>query len=110
MSEKKETEVFKEWIKDLKPQTKCVINTYINRLLDGNSSNCESVGSGVSELKINYQKGYRVYFTMSKNIFVILLNGGYKRTQQTDIKNAKDIKELLEKRGLIWIKREVLEK
>jgi putative addiction module killer protein len=99
--EKKETEVFKEWIKDLKPQAKYVINTYINRLLDGNTSNCKSVGNGVSELKINYQKGYRVYFTIRKDIIVILLSGGDKETQQTDIKTAKDIKELLEKRGLI---------
>lgn len=99
--EKKETEVFKEWVKDLKPQAKCVINTYINRVLGGNTSNCKSVGNGVNEIKINYQKGYRVYFTMSKNIIVILLSGGDKRTQQTDIRIAKDIKELLEKRGLI---------
>jgi putative addiction module killer protein len=99
--EKKETEVFKEWVKDLKPQAKCVINTYINRVLDGNTSNCKSVGNGVNELKINYQKGYRVYCTMSKNIIVILLSGGEKGTQQTDIRIAKDIKELLEKRGLI---------
>lgn len=99
--EKKETEIFEEWIKDLTPQAKCVINTYINRILDGNTSNCKSLGSGVSELKINYQKGYRVYFTTNKNMVLILLNGGHKGTQQTDIKNAKDIKQLLEKRGLI---------
>lgn len=99
--EKKETELFKEWIKDLVPQAKCVINTYINRILDGNTSNCKSIGNGLNEIKINYQKGYRVYFTMSKNIIVILLSGGHKGTQQTDIKNAKDIKQLLEKRGLI---------
>jgi putative addiction module killer protein len=99
--EKKETEIFEEWIKDLTPQAKRVINTYINRVLDGNTSNCKSLGSGVSELKINYQKGYRVYFAMSKNMIFILLNGGHKGTQQTDIKIAKDIKQLLEKRGLI---------
>jgi putative addiction module killer protein len=98
---KKETEIFEEWIKDLTPQTKCVINAYINRVLDGNSSNCKSLGNGVSELKINYQKGYRVYFMMSKNMILILLSGGHKGTQQTNIKSAKDIKQLLEKRGLI---------
>jgi putative addiction module killer protein len=99
--EKKETAIFQEWIEDLTPQAKCTINTYINRLLDGNTSNCKSLGNGVIELKINYQKGYRVYFTMSRNIIVILLSGGHKGTQQMDIRHAKDIKELLEKRGLI---------
>jgi putative addiction module killer protein len=99
--EKKETEIFEEWIKDLTPQARYVINTYINRALDGNTSNCKSLGSGVSELKIDYQKGYRVYFTMGKNMIFILLSGGHEGTQQTDIKIAKDIKLLLEKRGLI---------
>ena len=60
----------------------------IERLAAGNSGDVKPVGEGVSELRINYGPGYRVYFTMRGRTVVILLAGGEKRTQATDIKTA----------------------
>jgi putative addiction module killer protein len=58
--------------------------------------------NGFFELKINYQKGYRVYFTVIKrDIVLILINGGDKSSQSKDIKRAIDIKKYLKQRGLI---------
>lgn len=75
------------------------ITTYIDRVLFGNSSRCESVGSGVYEIKIDYQKGYRVYYTIIKGKAVmLLLCGGNKDTQPSDIKKAIEIKKYLEKK------------
>ena len=62
--------------------------TRIERLAAGNSGDVKPVGEGVSELRINYGPGYRVYFTMRGRTVVILLAGGEKRTQATDIKTA----------------------
>ena len=52
---------------------------------------CKSVGDGISELKINYAKGYRIYFKEIDGKIIILLIGGDKSTQQKDIEKAKDI-------------------
>jgi putative addiction module killer protein len=70
--------------------------------LNGNFSNTKSLGDGLFELKINYQKGYRVYFTIVKrDIVLILINGGDKNSQPKDIKRAIDIKNYLKQRGVI---------
>jgi len=53
--------------------------------------NCESVGDGIRELKIDYAKGYRVYFKEIGGKIIILLIGGDKSTQQKDIEKAKEI-------------------
>ena len=58
---------------------------------------CKSVGSGIRELKINYAKGYRIYFKETNGKVVILLIGGDKSTQQKDIEKAKEIWERLKK-------------
>lgn len=58
---------------------------------------CKPVGQGISELKINYAKGYRVYFKETDGKVIILLIGGDKSTQQNDIKKAKEIWERLKK-------------
>lgn len=55
------------------------------------------VGNGINELKINYAKGYRVYFTETNGKIIILLIGGDKSTQQKDIEKAKEIWEKLKK-------------
>ena len=58
------------------------------RLAARNPGDVRPVGEGVSELRIDYGPGYRVYFTMSRRTVVILLAGGDKRTQAADIKTA----------------------
>ena len=62
---------------------------FVARLSHGNVSNVESVGAGVHELKINFGKGYRVYFSKDGELLVILLGGGTKQRQQTDIAAAQ---------------------
>lgn len=61
----------------------------VERLAAGNLGDVKSVGEGVSEMRIDYGPGYRVYFTRRANPIVILLAGGDKSTQDTDIKTAQ---------------------
>ena len=58
---------------------------------DGHFGDCEPVGDGIRELKIDYAKGYRVYFKESDGKIIILLIGGDKSTKQRDIEKAKEI-------------------
>lgn len=58
---------------------------------DEHFGTCESVGDGIRELKINFAKGYRIYFKEMDGKIIILLIGGDKSTQQKDIKKAKEI-------------------
>jgi len=64
---------------------------------DEHFGDCESVGNGIRELKINYAKGYRVYFKESDGKIIILLIGGDKSTQQKDIERAKEILNRIKK-------------
>jgi putative addiction module killer protein len=65
------------------------VRTRVVRLEQGNFSNVDSVGEGVSECKIDYGSGYRIYFCRDGEELVILLNGGHKEKQEDDIKTAK---------------------
>ena len=84
---------FDKWLrklKDLRAKVKILIR--IQKLeVDEHFGDCESVGDGIKELKINYAKGYRVYFKEKDNKIIILLLGGDKSTQQSDIEKAKEI-------------------
>ncbi len=89
---------FSEWLDgltDLKGRAK--IRVRINRIRLGNPGDCESVGDGVSELRIHQGPGYRVYFGNYGRRIVVLLTGGDKDSQKADIKRArrmfKDYKE-----------------
>ena len=66
------------------------MTTVLIRLGHGNTSNVESVGSGVYENKINFGPGYRVYFGMDGTELVILVGGGTKKRQSRDIELAKE--------------------
>jgi putative addiction module killer protein len=96
----KRTAVFNKWFDELPINVQEVVSTYINRVKDGNTSNCKSVGGGVSEIKIHFQKGYRVYHILfDNNTIIFLLAGGDKKTQGKDIKLAKALMALLKKHG-----------
>lgn len=87
------TTEFNKWIiklKDLRAKAKILFR--IQKLeTDGHFGDCKPVGDGISEMRINYAKGYRVYYKERDNKILVLLIGGDKSTQQKDIKKAKEI-------------------
>lgn len=87
------TSEFDKWIRKLKDiRAKSKILFRIQKLeTDEHFGDCKPVGDGISEMRVNYAKGYRVYFKEKENKIVILLIGGYKSTQQKDIEKAKKI-------------------
>ena len=89
------TDEFDKWLRKLKDRrAKVKILFRIQRIEEhGNFGDCESVGQGLSELRIHYAKGYRVYLKDVNGRIVFLLNGGDKSTQQKDIKKAKQLWE-----------------
>jgi putative addiction module killer protein len=90
MIEVRETETYATWFARLKDErAKARINARIRRLSLGNPGNVEPVGNGISELKIDYGPGYRVYYVMHGKTYLILLCGGDKSTQKADIAEAK---------------------
>ena len=85
----RKTDVFSHWLDDLRDiQARARIQARIERLAAGNPGDVEPVGEGVSELRINYGPGYRVYFKKRGRELIILLAGGDKSTQSKDIKTA----------------------
>ncbi len=82
---------FSEWMNNLKDlQAKTKIRLRLDRLAMGNFGDCKSVGDGVSELKIDFGPGYRVYFGKAGKTCVLLLTAGSKGSQQGDIEKAKE--------------------
>jgi putative addiction module killer protein len=80
---------FDAWLAGLKDRKgRATIQARIDRLASGNPGDVKPVGSGVSELRIDYGPGYRVYYIQRAQVTVILLCGGSKRTQDSDIKRA----------------------
>ena len=77
------------WLEGLDDQAAAKVSTALARMYHGNTSNVKSVGSGVSELKIDFGPGLRVYFGMAGKQLVLLLGGGTKRRQQQDIELAQ---------------------
>ena len=95
--EVKYTEVFEDWLRGLRDLRAAMkITSRIRRVELGNFGDCKSVGSGVSELRVDIGKGYRVYYTVCNNT-VLLLFGGDKSSQVRDIPRAHQmLKELQE--------------
>ncbi len=79
---------FRRWFDGLDEQAAALVTIAIDRLGEGNISNAKALGEGVSELRINRGPGYRVYFGWDGKVLVILLGGGTKRRQQSDIQAA----------------------
>ena len=89
MIEIRKTDVFVQWLDNLVDiQARARVQARIERLEAGNPGDVEPVGEGVSELRINYGPGYRVYFKRRGRELIILLAGGDKSTQAKDIKAA----------------------
>jgi putative addiction module killer protein len=92
MIEIRETETYSHWFERLRDrQAKARINIRIRRLSMGNPGEVKAVGEGVSELKLTYGPGYRVYFIQVGQEFVVLLAGGDKSSQSDDIELAKKL-------------------
>ena len=79
---------FRRWFDALDDHAAALVTIAIDRLGEGNTSNAKPLGEGVSELRINRGPGYRIYFGWDGKVLVILLGGGTKRRQQSDIATA----------------------
>jgi putative addiction module killer protein len=89
MTQLRKTETFAQWLDELRDvRARARVQVRIERLAAGNAGAVEPVGEGVSELRIDYGPGYRVYFTRHGREVVILLAGLDKRTQSADLKTA----------------------
>jgi len=89
MIEIRKTELFAKWLDNLRDiKAKARILVRIERLAMGNTGDVKPVGEGISEMRIDYGPGYRVYFTKRGSELIILLAGGDKSSQTGDIKVA----------------------
>jgi putative addiction module killer protein len=90
----RKTDIFESWfvgLRDIKAARR--IQVRIDRLQFGNPGDVKPVGEGVSEMRIDYGPGYRVYYKEHRGQFILLLAGGNKRSQQQDIKAAIELAE-----------------
>ncbi|MDX8128193.1 type II toxin-antitoxin system RelE/ParE family toxin [Methylomonas sp. LW13] len=84
-----QTESFAKWLASLKDlRSKTAIYRRIDRAQTGNLGDIKAVGEGVCEMRIDLGAGYRVYYTIRNGMMIILLAGGDKSTQQSDIQRA----------------------
>ncbi|PLW74806.1 type II toxin-antitoxin system RelE/ParE family toxin [Cohaesibacter celericrescens] len=90
MIELKFTETFENWFEKLKDRkARARITARLNRLQEGLAGDVQPAGEGISELRIHYGPGYRVYYLQRGSELIILLCGGDKKTQSRDINQAK---------------------
>jgi len=80
---------FAKWFSALDAQAAAKVATALYRLEHGNFSNVKSAGKGVSEYKVDFGPGHRIYFGQEGDELVILLGGGAKKTQDKDIQSAQ---------------------
>lgn len=92
MLEVRQTAAYEKWISELHDRRAVNrIDIRIRRLSLGNSGDVKPIGEGISEMRIDYGPGYRVYFVKHDKVIVILLCGGDKTTQHRDIAIAKSL-------------------
>jgi putative addiction module killer protein len=90
MFELKQTEAFRRWRLRLKDvRTRAVIASRLDRLAFGNRGDVKPVGKGISELRIDFGPGWRIYYQQRGETLIVLLCGGNKSTQSKDIEMAK---------------------
>ncbi|MBZ0257377.1 type II toxin-antitoxin system RelE/ParE family toxin [bacterium] len=81
---------FEDWLLSLDTQVQLRVVSRIDRIRDGNFGDSKSLNEGVSELRLHFGSGYRVYYGKVGNMIVLLLCGGDKGTQRRDVKKALD--------------------
>jgi putative addiction module killer protein len=90
MIEMLRSDIFDRWLSGLRDRRAVArIAARLDRLAAGNPGDAQPVGEGISELRINYGPGYRVYFIQKGRVLIVLLCGGDKSTQDRDIRQAK---------------------
>jgi putative addiction module killer protein len=90
--EVRQTETFARWLARLRDQrARARIQVRIDRLQLGDPGDVKALGGGISEMRIDYGPGYRIYFTQRGAALVILLAGGDKHTQERDIAAAREL-------------------
>ena len=97
MIEVRQTKIFMEWragLRDIVASKR--IGARIDRLSFGNFGDVKPVGEGVSELRLDFGPGYRIYFVQRGDVLVILLCGGEKSSQVRDITKAKQMAQELD--------------
>lgn len=93
---------FSDWLNGISDsKTKAIIRIRLDRLEMGNFGKCEPVGDGIFELKIYFGPGFRIYFAKTGLTYVLLLCGGDKGSQSSDIQKAKKYFEDYQSRGEI---------
>ncbi|EAQ6131930.1 type II toxin-antitoxin system RelE/ParE family toxin [Salmonella enterica] len=86
------SETFSDWLSSLKDsRARSRVLSRIDRMREGNFGDAEPIGDGLSEARIHYGPGYRVYFMQQGDVIVVLLCGGDKSSQTKDIKQARRI-------------------
>jgi putative addiction module killer protein len=88
------TDIFNDWLDALKDdRARAKIITRLTRAQNGNLGDHKSVGGGISEMRINEGKGYRLYYTIRDSVLIVMLVGGDKSSQQADIRKARQMRE-----------------
>ncbi len=90
-----QSDVFADWLLSLKDRrARARVYARLDRIAEGNFGDVEPIGDGLSEARIHYGPGYRLYFMRRGESLVVLLGGGDKSTQQRDIQRAKVVADL----------------
>jgi putative addiction module killer protein len=96
--EVRQSDQFQDWLRRLRDdKARARVANRIRRMELGNPGDTRQLGGGLTEMKIDYGPGYRVYFVRKGDAIVVLLCGGDKRTQRRDIEKARAIAQELER-------------